>query len=454
MTGQYCAIVYTFRRCCASSYLEVSSDRCADVDAVFYLGVGMPADSPRPTIRCPHCGQEIQLDEAMAHQLAAPLRARWEEEIRQRVGAEVRAAYAQDLADQAKKRSELEDRLKERDSKIRDLQDKETKLLKATHQLEEEKAALDLERERMRAVISREERDKATKLANQRAALELQRKEAERQEEERRKDEEYQVKVRQLEDQLTRVKDQLAEAERKARTGSRQEEGYARQEVFAAYLLDRFPQDRFQVTKRGERGADVTQEVRVAEHICGTILWECKDTAAWSGTWPAKLADDVKQAGASIGIIVSTALPGGMDGFGERDGAWVCGYDVAAVLATGLREKVISDRRHELANAGAGSADRVYNYVMTGDFGVRFTTLGQIAARLLHDLDQDKRALEQRWKRTERRIREMVATLDAIPLDLRDVLGADADLPPALRAEFPGTGTPAELPASPAAVLA
>jgi hypothetical protein len=414
----------------------------------------MPADSAIPTIRCPHCGQEIQLDEAIAHQLAAPLRTRWEEEIRQQIGTEVRSAYAQDLADQTKKRTELEEQLKERDSKIKDLQDKETQLLKATRQLEEEKAALDLERERMRADISREERDKATKLANERADLELQRKESDRQEAERRKEEEYQVKVRQLEDQLTRVKNQLSEAERKARTGSRQEEGYARQEVFAADLQDRFPDDRLHVTRRGERGADVAQEVRVGEYLCGTILWECKGTAAWSGTWPAKLADDVNQAGASVGIIVSTVLPAGIDGFGQRDGAWVCGYEVAAVLATGLREKVISERRHELASAGAGSADRVYNYVMTGDFGVRFRMLGQIAAKLLQDLEQDKRALEQRWKRTERRIHELDATLGAIPLDLRDVLGADADLPPALRAELPGTATPAELSPSPAAVPA
>ena len=413
----------------------------------------MPADPARPTIRCPHCGRDIQLDEAIAHQLAAPLRTRWEAEIRQQIGAEIRATYAQDLADQTTKRRELEDQLKDRDTKIRALQDEETQLLIAKHQLEEAKAAWDLERERTRADISKEERGKATKLANERAELELCRREDERQEEERRKEDEHQIKVRQLEDQLARVKDKLEEAERKARTGSRQEAGYARQEVFAEDLERRVPMDRFQVTRRGERGADVTQEVRVGDHVCGTILWECKDTTAWSGTWPGKLADDVKQAGASIGIIVSTALPSGIDGFGERDGAWVCGYDLAAVLATGLREKVISERRHELASAGADSAGKVYNYVMTGDFGDRFTMLGQIAARLLHDLEQDKRALEQRWKRTERRIHEMAATLDAIPLDLRVVLGAGAELPPALRAELPAAETFAGLPALPSGEL-
>ena len=181
-------------------------------------------------IRCPHCDQDVYLDEAITHQLAAPLRARWEEEIRQQVGAEVSAVYAQDLADQTKKRKELEDLVRDQDSKIRDLQDKEVQLLKATRDLEDDKATWDLQRERMRAEISKEEREKATKFANERAEVDLRSKQQKLEEEGRLKDEQHRIEVRQLKDQLDRVNNQLADAERKARTGSRQEEGYARQE--------------------------------------------------------------------------------------------------------------------------------------------------------------------------------------------------------------------------------
>src|SRR5262249_5971586 len=147
-----------------SSQRENVSPRCQHVEQSIQ-GVIMSADSGGLVIRCPHCGQDVQLDEAITHQLAAPLRARWEGEIRQQVGAD----YAQDLADQTKKRQELEEQVKEQDSKIRELQDKETRLLKATRELEDDKAAWDLEQERMRAEISKEEREKAAKLANERA---------------------------------------------------------------------------------------------------------------------------------------------------------------------------------------------------------------------------------------------------------------------------------------------
>ena len=49
------------------------------------------ADSARQSIKCPHCGQKVLLDEAIAHQLAAPMRAGWEAEMRQAIDNEVRA---------------------------------------------------------------------------------------------------------------------------------------------------------------------------------------------------------------------------------------------------------------------------------------------------------------------------------------------------------------------------
>jgi phage terminase large subunit GpA-like protein len=43
----------------------------------------MSADLLGGAIRCPHCGQEIRLDEAIVNQLTEPLRLQWEQEVRQ-----------------------------------------------------------------------------------------------------------------------------------------------------------------------------------------------------------------------------------------------------------------------------------------------------------------------------------------------------------------------------------
>jgi hypothetical protein len=52
------------------------------IGIIYLLREGiMPVDPPLPAIRCPHCGQEIQLDETIADQLTAPTRILWDEEL-------------------------------------------------------------------------------------------------------------------------------------------------------------------------------------------------------------------------------------------------------------------------------------------------------------------------------------------------------------------------------------
>jgi DNA repair exonuclease SbcCD ATPase subunit len=131
-----------------------------------------PASS---AIRCPHCGREVQLDEAIAHQLAAPMRAGWEAEIRQQIGEEVRAAYASELEVQRAGREELEGRLRERDSQIQELKAHEAGLLRDRRKLEDEKDDLEREKERARDEIRKQERVFADRRASQRAEEELRR---------------------------------------------------------------------------------------------------------------------------------------------------------------------------------------------------------------------------------------------------------------------------------------
>jgi hypothetical protein len=307
----------------------------------------MSADDLGRVIQCPHCGQEISLDEAIVNQVTEPMRVHWEQEVRQ-----------------------VEERA-------------ETKITK-------------------------------------------------------------------LEKQLGRVSRNLAEAQRKTRTGSPTEEGYIRQDLFADELQRRFPQDQITPVHRGMAGADVTQVVRQGKANCGVILWEVKRAATWVPGWLAKLVADRDAARALIGVIVSESLPAGISSFGQIGEVWVCSFADAADLAGVLRELVVTAWRYQVTTAErAGNAEKVFNYVMTGSFSQRFARLTDLAASLLQDIDQDKRALERRWKRTEVRIREILDIRDAIGDDLMEVIGAGTELPAAFRAELPAAEAADELSMSP-----
>jgi hypothetical protein len=57
--------------------------------------------------------------------------------------------------------------------------------------------------------------------------------------------------------------------------------------------------------------------------LCGTILWESKRTKNWSDSWLPKLRDDQRAAKAEVALIVSQALPKGVEAFDFIDGVWV-----------------------------------------------------------------------------------------------------------------------------------
>jgi hypothetical protein len=365
------------------------------------------------TISCPHCGRQVDLDEALVHQLAAPMRAGWEAQIRQQV-----------LAAQRAERDELEGRLTEQEATIKGLRAQEAELRRDRRKLEDEKQDLERAKEKMRDAIRKEEREQAAKDQQERYELLAQRKDAD-----------HKTEVRQLMDKIERMNAQLEEAVRRGATGSRQEEGVARQDVFAEELRQRFPGDEITVTARGQAGADVAHRVRLGGRDCGTILWECKRAANWSGTWIGKLADDVQKAGATAGVIVTETLPHGMDGSGRIDEVWVCEFGCAVHLAAGLRWVLIAASQYEAANAArADTSGRVYDYIATGGFASRCDMITRAIEAMMTTLGKEKRYYEQRWKEWERHIETVVGSLYGIAGDL---VGLGAEVPPPLRAELP-----------------
>jgi len=389
-----------------------------------------PPEEITPSIVCPNCGQRIRLDEALRHELAADLIARREIELREQAEGEAVEKVRAALEGQLAKLEEQEERLGELTGRLKQHQAAEKQLRQKQRELEDQKEAWDVERERMRDAIRKEEREQAAKIQQERYD-----------ELARRKEDDHKTEVRQLNDKIERINAQLEVALRRGATGARQEEGIARQDVFADELRERFVGDEIKVTARGQAGADVVQEVRYVGRDCGTILWECKRAANWSGTWVGKLASDSRKAGAACGVIVSETLPPGMEGSGRVDDVWVCDFGSAAHLAAGLRWVLIAASQYEAANAArADTSGKVYDYIATGGFASRCEAINQAVETMMRILGREKRYYEQKWKEWERHIETVGGSLFGIAADL---VGLGAEVPPPLRAELPNVTRPA-----------
>jgi hypothetical protein len=85
----------------------------------------------------------------------------------------------------------------------------------------------------------------------------------------------------------------------------------------------------------------------------GSILWEAKRTKNWSDGWLGKLREDQRAAKADIALIVSHALPKGLQTFDQIDGVWVTEPRCAVAVAIALRESLIALSAARLPGKGS-----------------------------------------------------------------------------------------------------
>jgi hypothetical protein len=153
------------------------------------------------------------------------------------------------------------------------------------------------------------------------------------------------LKVREKEEQIASMQRHIEELRRKAEQGSQQLQGEVQELELETILRQKFTHDLFETVPKGEFGGDLIQRVvGPTGQIYGSILWEAKRTKSWSHGWLRKLREDQRAAKADVALIVSHALPKGLQTFDHVDGVWVTEPRCAVPVAIALRESLLFGR--------------------------------------------------------------------------------------------------------------
>ena len=395
-------------------------------------------------IACPHCGQRIQLTEAITLQIEERLRGRFNDEVKKKEKEyennlrekekelENRLLHEKaKLEKQAKERAEevlstefkdLKEQLEEKSKIIEDAQKQELSLRKRTRELEDREQALKLEVERTL--------EKETEKIWEEAQVKLQ--------------DQHQLKDAEKDRLLTEMRKQIEELKRKAEQGSQQAQGEALELELEEILSSNFRSDEVEPVTKGVKGADVVQKVLTKSgHYCGTILWEAKRTKAWSDGWIQKLKDDQRAVKAELAVLVTTVLPKDVRQIGNMDGVWVSDFASIIGIGTALREILI--KVAQARSAIAGKTDKmevVYNYLTGSEFRQRIEAIIEPFIALREDLETEKRAMEKAWAKREKHIQRVVQSIAGMHGDLQGIVGTA--LPQIKLLELPGSSAPAK----------
>ncbi|MBE0542228.1 MAG: DUF2130 domain-containing protein [Verrucomicrobia bacterium] len=393
-------------------------------------------------ITCPKCKAEIPLTDAMAHQVreqmekefAARQRKLVESiEVREKTVADqaksvaeaqrtVERQVADQLADERKKlqaeaqaeakqglsveMQDLRNQLEDRQNKLAESQNAELELRKQQRQLEERGKELELEVARKLD----EERNKIADHARQQGA------DAER------------LKVADKDNLIKGLQDQIAQLQQRAEQGSMQLQGETLELDLEQQLRANFLFDVVAEIKKGQRGADVSQCVRLNNGTdCGDILWEAKRAKKWSADWPAKLKEDQREAKAALAAIVTTCPPEGLRGIGQVDGVWVCEPAFVVGLAAALRQGLISTAIQRVQQVNrADKMAMLYDHLCSVAFRQHIEAVVESFLGLKEQLDAEKRAFARQWKEREQQLEKAITHTAMLYGGVQGIAGREA----------------------------
>ena len=396
------------------------------------------------TIKCPNCEEMINVDDILYHQLEEDIRKKYEEKAREsatelaRIEEDLKSRKIdldqkeKEIKDQIEKEVEekviagrgrlmeeiktkielenagkfkaLQSELFEKTEKVKQLNLAQTEIEKLKREKSELREEIELENQKKISELMREERMKIAKQEAERAEFKLSEKE----------------------NVINQLREQLSVAQRKAEQGSMQLQGEVQELGIEQWLKESFPLDEIEEIKKGQRGADVIQVVRTRSNPdCGRIYYESKRTKDFQPSWIEKFKSDLRDRNANLGVIVTEAMPKGMERMGQVDGVWICNYQEFKGLCTVLRENVIA-----ISNAVASQENKgdkmvmLYDFLTSNEFRMQIEAIVEGFTQMQEDLTKEKRSMQGHWKKREKQIEKVLLNTNFMYSSIKGIAGS------------------------------
>jgi hypothetical protein len=293
--------------------------------------------------------------------------------------------------------------LREKDGKLAEAQKAQAELIRKGRELDDAKREMDLTVERRVQDSLSMVRDKA-------------RREAE---------EGLKLKVAEKEETISSMQRQIEDLKRRAEQGSQQLQGEVQELELESQLKTKFPRDTILPVPKGQFGGDILQQIfNSLGNLCGTLLWESKRTKNWSDGWLAKLRDDQRAAKADLAVIVSAAVPKGLDGFDFVEGIWIVEPRCAVSVAIALRQSIVELAGVRQTRDGLQTKmGMVYEYLTGSRVRQRVEAIVERFSEMQEDLDRERRTMMRLWAKREEQIRGVIDSTAGMYGDLQGIGG-------------------------------
>ncbi|MGZ4054387.1 MAG: DUF2130 domain-containing protein [Bacteroidia bacterium] len=392
---------------------------------------------------CPNCSKEINLDEVLISQFEQSIKKDLEAELLNRESelnqkrnefSELQKRFAKEKQDvddivNSRVKAQLlskEEVMKEsirkeiEEEKTLQLQELENELIKKSSQLKElnrtkaqlEKLKRDMEEAETRIILEKE-KELTERLEQARSTIKEQ------------VQQESFLKLKERESVINQLKEQLDIAKRKAEQGSMQLQGEIQELEIIEVLSEFHPYDAISQSSKGANAADILQIVKTQNGAeCGKIYYESKRTKSWSNEWVKKFKQDNLNAKADILVLVTNALPKGIQRYGIVEGVWICSFNDVKELSLVLRYGLLKLQSVAITQQGKESKmELLYKYLTSEDFKNVFESILEGFKTIQDSHQSEKLKMQRLWKEREKVLERVLSNSVEFYGSLRGIAG-------------------------------
>ena len=426
------------------------------------------------TIQCPNCQSAIDVNDILKHQIETSLRQEFikekngllqkqkeqeaqflktqqqKEERLQREQQERETQFAKERADFEEKKRRENELFRERLEKQR-REDQKMIEDKIRHKFEEDnqyrfkamQEELSEKSEKLKDLLKKEaeierlkrEKEEATEQAKVEAQKELNiTLQEEREKIKRQANENHELKIRELQKQLDDQKKLTEEMKQKQEQGSMQLQGEVMELAIEEWLSTQFPLDSVDEIRKGAHGADCIQCINTRDVVnCGTIYYESKRTKAFQPQWIEKFKNDIRDKGATIGVLVTNIMPADMERMGMREGIWICTFEEFKGLCAVLRQSIVqwSTLKQHQQNKG-DKMSLLYDFLTSTEFRMQMEGIVEGFTQMQVNLQKEKNAMARIWKQREKEIDKVITNAIGMHAAIKGIAGNAIQSIPAL----------------------
>jgi hypothetical protein len=368
-------------------------------------------------IKCPNCGYGFEPNESIRKSIEEEVRKeanaraeQWKKSKEKELEENIRKTITSDFETKLRL---LEENNKDNEEKLKQARQQQVEILKKEQDLKNKEAELELSVQKM----LQQEREKLTedirKLEEQRIAA---------------KETEFQLRLKEKDEKLDAQLKLIEEMKRKAEQGSMQSQGESQELLLEELLRSTFPFDIVTEVGKGLRGADCIQTVRNSfGQECGKIIFESKRTKDFGADWIEKLKADMRNQNADVAVIVTQALPKDMNGFGEKEGIWICGFSEVKPVVQLLRHGIIkvSSALKSQENKG-DKMHLLYNYLTSREFAEQWQAIREGFMNMKLSIQKERDAMEKLWKAREKQLEKVLLNAAHIRGSIEGISGMDS----------------------------